>query len=181
MKNKPTEIRLELNDIYAVDVVTSVNTDSAVLNIYSFAKEGIKAKNCCGCTQSQVLTKRVLRQKSLLSNSVIVAHEWQRRLFWALDNKIYQDDCDPKKRKLLILLNPFGGAGAARRNWAVVEPYFQKAHLDYQLVETQHAGHAYEIVNTELVAGQFDVIITVSGDGLLHEVINGLLNRKDWN
>ena len=29
--------------------------------------------------------------------------------------------------------------------------------------------------------GQFDVVMTVSGDGLVHEVINGLLNRKDWN
>jgi len=24
------------------------------------------------------------------------------------------------------------------------------------------------------------VVVTVSGDGLIHEVINGLLNRKDW-
>lgn len=131
MASKPTEIRLDLNDIYAVDVVTSVNTDSAVLNIYSFAKESKKAKNCCGCTKAKVLTKRVLRQKSLLSSSIDVAKEWHRRLLWALDNKFYHDDYDPEKRKLLVLLNPFGGAGAARRNWTMVETYFQKAHLDF--------------------------------------------------
>ena len=29
--------------------------------------------------------------------------------------------------------------------------------------------------------GQYDVIVTISGDGLVHEIINGLLNRNDWN
>ena len=29
--------------------------------------------------------------------------------------------------------------------------------------------------------GQYDVIVTISGDGLVHEIINGLLNRRDWN
>lgn len=27
---------------------------------------------------------------------------------------------------------------------------------------------------------KFDGIVTVSGDGLLHEVVNGLMKRKDW-
>ena len=110
-----------------------------------------------------------------------MAYEWKRRFLWALENKYYRDDEDPQKRKVLILLNPFGGAGAARLNWALVEPMLEKAHIQYSLVETQHANHAYEIVNAELVPSQFDVIMTVSGDGLIHEVINGLLNRKDWN
>ena len=94
---------------------------------------------------------------------------------------MFNDEEDPQKRKVLILLNPFGGAGAARRNWAVVQPMLDKAHLDYDLIQTQHQNHAFEIVNNQLVIGQFDVIVTVSGDGLVHEIINGLLNRKDWN
>ena len=93
---------------------------------------------------------------------------------------MFVDDIDPEKRKVLVLLKPFGGAGAAFRNWAVAEPMFRLAHIEYQLIQTQHAGHAYEIVNGEIVASQFDALITVSGDGLLHEVINGLMNRKDW-
>ena len=32
-----------------------------------------------------------------------------------------------------------------------------------------------------MLPGQYDAIVTVSGDGLLHEIINGLLRRKDWN
>ena len=37
------------------------------------------------------------------------------------------------------------------------------------------------MVNSQLVPGQYDVIITVSGDGLVHEIVNGLLNRADWS
>jgi sphingosine kinase len=31
-----------------------------------------------------------------------------------------------------------------------------------------------------LKIGEYDGIITVSGDGLIHEVVNGLYRRKDW-
>ena len=58
---------------------------------------------------------------------------------------------------------------------------FEKAHITFSLVETQHANHAFEIVHDELVPGQFDAVVTVSGDGLLHEVVNGLLTRKDFH
>ena len=44
---------------------------------------------------------------------------------------------------------------------------------------TEYSGHAYEIAN-KLVLDRFDSIVTVSGDGLLHEVINGLMHREDW-
>ena len=141
----------------------------------------VRKKNCCGCRKKETERKRLLRRTSLLATSLDVANEWRRRLLWALENKMFNDEEDPQKRKVLILLNPFGGAGAARRNWAVVQPMLDKAHLDYDLIQTQHQNHAFEIVNNQLVIGQFDVIVTVSGDGLVHEIINGLLNRKDWN
>jgi len=32
----------------------------------------------------------------------------------------------------------------------------------------------------ELYAGQYDVIMACSGDGVLHEMINGLVTRPDW-
>ena len=44
---------------------------------------------------------------------------------------------------------------------------------------TERAGHAYDIVSQEIKPGDFDGIVTVSGDGLIHEVVNGLYRRKD--
>ena len=55
----------------------------------------------------------------------------------------------------------------------------ENAHLELTIVQTERAGHAAEIMES-LALGQYDVIIAVSGDGLVHEMINGLLVRKDW-
>jgi len=45
--------------------------------------------------------------------------------------------------------------------------------------ETERANHAYDIVNQELKPEDFDAIVTVSGDGLIHEVVNGAMQRRD--
>jgi sphingosine kinase len=47
------------------------------------------------------------------------------------------------------------------------------------ITETAYAGQAKE-VSTQLDLTEFHGIITVSGDGLLHEVVNGLMERPDW-
>lgn len=55
----------------------------------------------------------------------------------------------------------------------------ERAHVEINLIMTERAGHAYEMVNHELKPGDYDGIITVSGDGLIHEVVNGLYRRSD--
>lgn len=47
------------------------------------------------------------------------------------------------------------------------------------VIMTERAGHAYDIVNKDLKQGDYDGIVTVSGDGLIHEVVNGLYRRND--
>lgn len=59
----------------------------------------------------------------------------------------------PKKRKILILINPFSGRRLAAANWIIARPILDKAYLDYDVIETQRAGHAYDIVNKELKPG----------------------------
>jgi sphingosine kinase len=86
----------------------------------------------------------------------------------------------PKKRKLLILVNPFSGRRLAAANWEIAKVILEKAHIDMTVIMTERAGHAYDIVRGELKAGDYDGIVTVSGDGLIHEVVNGLYRRKDW-
>ena len=79
------------------------------------------------------------------------------------------------------MINPFGGAGAAARNFETIAgPLLTYAHMDITVRFTERALHARDIVATELGPGDFDSIITVSGDGLIHEVVNGLCLRADW-
>ncbi|MED6238800.1 Sphingosine kinase 1, partial [Ataeniobius toweri] len=43
----------------------------------------------------------------------------------------------------------------------------------------ERQNHARELVR-EADLSQWDALVIMSGDGLLHEVINGLLERPDW-
>jgi sphingosine kinase len=86
----------------------------------------------------------------------------------------------PRKRKVLILVNPFSGRRLAVANWEIARPVFESAHIEMTVVMTERAGHAYDIVNQEIKQGDYDGIVTVSGDGLIHEVVNGLYRRADW-
>jgi diacylglycerol kinase family enzyme len=45
---------------------------------------------------------------------------------------------------------------------------------------TERAGRAYDITHTEIKKDDFDGVVTVSEEGLIHEVINGLYRRKVW-
>lgn len=85
----------------------------------------------------------------------------------------------PRLRKVLVLVNPFSGQRQAARSWEIARPILEKAHIEMKVVMTERAGHAYDIVHQDLKPGDYDGIVTVSGDGLIHEVVNGLYRRKD--
>ena len=83
------------------------------------------------------------------------------------------------RKRIKVLLNPFGGAGHAKAIWTnTVSPILAAAQYSVVVEETQHAGHAREIAETIQLL-EFDAILCVSGDGLPHEVINGLGSRSD--
>ena len=87
---------------------------------------------------------------SLASVSQNLAITWERKLLWALDGKPYSPDIEPEKRKLLVLINPFGGAGAAAAAWNLARPFLEKAHVNLTVKHTEHRNHAFEITNNDL-------------------------------
>lgn len=42
----------------------------------------------------------------------------------------------PKKRKVLILINPFSGQRAAAANWIIAKELLDKAYIDMTIIET---------------------------------------------
>ncbi|XP_007254565.2 sphingosine kinase 2 isoform X1 [Astyanax mexicanus] len=86
----------------------------------------------------------------------------------------------PRPRRLLLLVNPFSGRGQAMQ-WCQTHilPMIREANISYNLIQTERQNHARELVR-EISLHEWDGIIIVSGDGLLHEVINGLMERPDW-
>jgi sphingosine kinase len=56
----------------------------------------------------------------------------------------------------------------------------EKAYIDLKVMLTERAQHAHDICHSELKPDDYDSIVTVSGDGLIFEVVNGFLTREDW-
>ncbi|XP_076826663.1 sphingosine kinase 2 [Brachyhypopomus gauderio] len=86
----------------------------------------------------------------------------------------------PRPRRLLLLVNPFSGRGQAM-DWCQTHilPMIREANISYNLIPTKYPSHARELMR-EITLREWDGIIIASGDGLLHEVVNGLMDRPDW-
>ena len=83
-----------------------------------------------------------------------------------------------RRKRMKVLINPFGGQGYAQKLWArEVEPIFTAARCDIDVERTAYKGHAAEIAEN-LDVDAFDVVACASGDGLAYEVFNGLARQK---
>ncbi|XP_019852648.1 PREDICTED: sphingosine kinase 2-like isoform X2 [Amphimedon queenslandica] len=83
--------------------------------------------------------------------------------------------------QLLVIINPFSGRKNGQKLFQnIARPMFDLAGaVIVQEVITERQGHAKEFVET------FDLtsitgIVLASGDGIVYEVINGLMARPDW-
>jgi len=78
--------------------------------------------------------------------------------------------------RVVIVLNPNStgdgpdNARALREELAVTTP-----ELPVELLETQHAGHAEEIAREVVTADAGTLVVSASGDGGYHEVVNGVV------
>ncbi|XP_029015852.1 sphingosine kinase 1 isoform X1 [Betta splendens] len=82
--------------------------------------------------------------------------------------------------RVLILVNPHSGRGQALQLFSAhVQTMLTEAGVPYTLVITEHQNHARELARKADLS-QWDALVIMSGDGLLFEVINGLMEREDW-
>ncbi|WZZ09293.1 hypothetical protein YC2023_095214 [Brassica napus] len=85
-----------------------------------------------------------------------------------------------RPKRLLVFVNPFGGKKSAIKIFEKeVKPLFEDADIQLDVQETKYQLHAKEMVRSMDVS-KYDGIVCVSGDGVLVEVVNGLLQRSDW-
>lgn len=76
-------------------------------------------------------------------------------------------------KKLKVLINPRGGRGQACSIFTdKVEPILSAAGCILDVTYTTHPNHAMEIAQD--LSLDTDTVVVVSGDGLIHEVLNGL-------
>lgn len=103
--------------------------------------------------------------------SLAAARSWLAKL---LDNAYGNAQ---RSKRIKVLVNPFGGKGAAEKLFAKeIEPIFRAARCEIDAETTRYQGHAEEIAQG-LDIEHLDVVACCSGDGLPHEVFNGLAKQ----
>ena len=83
----------------------------------------------------------------------------------------------------LVIVNPKSGVQKAQEIFdTTVKPMLDKLGCSYDCLVTKKANHARAFVTTyPSLVEEYDKVIIVSGDGLVHEVYQGLASRSDSN
>ncbi|XP_047430971.1 sphingosine kinase 1-like [Mugil cephalus] len=86
----------------------------------------------------------------------------------------------PRPCRMMLLVNPQSGKGQALTLYNNhIQRMLNEAGVIHTLVITERQNHARDMMK-EVDLSQWDALVIMSGDGLLYEVINGLLERSDW-
>jgi YegS/Rv2252/BmrU family lipid kinase len=80
--------------------------------------------------------------------------------------------------KYSLIVNPHGGIKSGSKILEKVKPYFEEANAELNIIETKYAGHACDIA-AELPLDDFTGLCAIGGDGTMHEIVNGIMSRKD--
>ncbi|KAG8385621.1 hypothetical protein BUALT_Bualt03G0064100 [Buddleja alternifolia] len=148
--------------------------------VLGFSVDGLKIKiraivetasGMCSLAGEPALTRKTFTLELLSDNSLRI---------WTQKIQEYLDSLGRPKR-LFIFVNPYGGKRSASQIFVNdVKPLLDDANIDYTVQETKYQLHAKEVVQSLDIA-KYDGIVCVSGDGILVEVLNGLLIREDWD
>ena len=80
--------------------------------------------------------------------------------------------------KYYLIVNPYGGGGKGLKIKEKIQPVFESAGAELEIINTTHCGHAKELAQS-LDFNGFNGICPIGGDGTMHEIINGMMLRED--
>jgi len=84
-----------------------------------------------------------------------------------------------RQRSILVIINPFGGKKNAKKIFKKkAKPLLLASNFKVDVAYTKYPCHAVDIVKN-IDINKYDTIACASGDGIPHEVINGLFQRPD--
>ncbi|XP_068104558.1 ceramide kinase-like [Hyperolius riggenbachi] len=102
-----------------------------------------------------------------------VSHSWVQ----SIREKVQQTGQQSRPKKLLVFINPYGGRGKASKiYYSEVNPLFQLAGIECNVIETTRANHARDHLLEDNIQ-QYDGVVCVGGDGMFSELLHGLVNR----
>ncbi|EGC37474.1 hypothetical protein DICPUDRAFT_76939 [Dictyostelium purpureum] len=85
----------------------------------------------------------------------------------------------PRNRKIRILINPKSGKKESETIFKEIEKLFKDSEIQIKRTITMEPEHAKKI-GFKFNYTKYDTVVFISGDGLFHEFINGMLSREDY-
>jgi YegS/Rv2252/BmrU family lipid kinase len=76
-----------------------------------------------------------------------------------------------------IIANPTSGNRKFSKQWKEIQQLLNNKNIDYSFAFTQFSKHEIELVDTAIQQG-FRNIISIGGDGTLHNVVNGIMLQR---
>lgn len=80
-------------------------------------------------------------------------------------------------KRWLVIANPISGQGRAMHHRHEIEAVLQRHGVAFELVVSEHPGHAIELV-ARAVEGGCRRILAVGGDGTVNECANGIFRQR---
>jgi YegS/Rv2252/BmrU family lipid kinase len=79
-------------------------------------------------------------------------------------------------KKWFVVINPTSGNGASKKLWPKIEQLLLTYRFDFEYAFTAHPKHSVELTQKAINKG-FTNIISVGGDGALHNIVNGIMSQ----
>lgn len=76
--------------------------------------------------------------------------------------------------KTIFIVNPRSGRGKPAKLWPQISEAFRAQHRSFAVAFTEGRGHAQTLARQALQDG-FDLVMAVGGDGVVNEVVNGMM------
>lgn len=77
-----------------------------------------------------------------------------------------------------VIINPTSGNGKSKKNIPKILFLLNKNDVAFKHVITTQANHEFELVQNAIKSG-FRKIVSIGGDGTLHNIINGIMHQKE--
>lgn len=80
-----------------------------------------------------------------------------------------------EKKKIVFVVNPISGTQGKKAILKCVEERIDRSIYEYQIVETQYAGHATQIAAEAAKVG-VHIVVAIGGDGTINEIARSLIH-----
>jgi sphingosine kinase len=142
------------------DVLWAESSSTALIIVHAKA---INKNKIRPVTEAFAITENEVKQAQAFAQKVMIRAYGQAQ----------------QKKRIKVIINPFGGKGKALKYWTnEIEPVFRAARCEVDVVHTTHSAHAEEIGESTDI-DKVDVVACCSGDGVPYEIWNGLGRKKD--